>query len=357
MLDRRARLLGGYGGALGSLVGLLGLALVLTGCGRGGGSGSVEPPSGRTAPTARSTALEEAAVGELRNLYCTALLQEDIDQLQSLLHDDGGAFAKSFLDAMAADFRRFTITDLQLTEIAMQRAAEPFTVSFRETRSMEDPQALTQQTRSQQTTWQLVRETAASGTVTILIGAVTHAGPQFAVTTRGRVQAGVPTPVEVTETSGTFAITTVEVEVPETGTRMTLVAEEGGFQGRFTPPSLPHPQALQVRIHGSQGAEVVVAHRYRLRLPGEGAVEVSATAGTTPLFGIALGLDGTVWAGGEAESPGTIGTLVQVAGDGQTRLRTAQPSLTALPPVGGGAHRRSRHRPARARARALHCRP
>ena len=62
----------------------------------------------------------------------------------------------------------------------------------------------------------------------------------------------------------------------------------------------------------------MLRHRYRLRVPGEGVAQQIPQAGSTSFFAVALAPDGTVWAGGEATRPGTIGALVQVAADGTT---------------------------------------
>jgi streptogramin lyase len=332
--ERYSRYERGYGSAVKVIGALLGLTLSLLSCHSGGGSGSVSPP-----PEA-SPQLERQAVQGLLELYQTALLREDIDRLQLLLHESGGgmgqrcslsATAGTFLEAITDLFRRSTVLDLQLTEVVMQTAAEPFTVSFRETFSLEDPFTLEQRACSVRTTWHLVRQTSPGGSVTILIGTVTQTGPQFQATTRGQLQAGVPARIEVRETSGTLAMAGVGVEVPDTGALTTLVAEKGGFVGSFTPPTRSKPQALRVRVRGAQGEEVIFPHRYRLRVPGEGAVERVAGTEMTPLFAVAVAPDGTAWVGGEARASGAVGTIFRVAADGQTILRHEQPILERLP--------------------------
>jgi Carboxypeptidase regulatory-like domain/Two component regulator propeller len=317
------------GAAVRLLVILLGLIWFLSGCDNGGSSGSLSAPSEPAAPAPQ---LEQAAVHNLLGLQRTAVLQEDIDRLQALLHGDGGTFGdSSFLAFMADTFQRIAILDLQYTEVTLQLTHEPFTATFRETLSVEDPMTLEQRTHSVQTTWRLVKQTDASGTVTILIGAVTQEGTRFEVATRGQVQAGIPVAVEVRETSGTFAIASVEVEVPDTGVRTSPRAEGSRFVGSFTPPGHPQPQALQVHIRDAQGEEITIAHRYRLRVPADGAVErVDGTEGVR-LFALAVAPDGTAWAGGDSIFSGTAGTIVQVAADGQTVLFTGQPFLALLP--------------------------
>lgn len=63
---------------------------------------------------------------------------------------------------------------------------------------------------------------------------------------RGQVAAGLPTRVEVTETTGTLAIASVTVEVPETGVVQALAAASPRLHGVVTPPGHPAPQPLRV---------------------------------------------------------------------------------------------------------------
>lgn len=305
---------------------LLGLCLMLLGCDNSGSSGTV------SAPPAATPQLEDAAVQELVRLYQRALIQEDIDRLQSLLHDHGGVFGhQTFLDFMSETFRRFTIIDLQPSEVVMQTVAEPFTVAFRETLSVIDPSPLQQRTRSVQTTWRLAKQTDGRGTVTILIAGGTQSGPAFELTTRGQIQAGVPVSLEVRETSGRFTPVSVEVEVPETGALTALRPERGRFMGSFVPPMQPHPQGLRIRIRGSQGQAIAFAHRYRLRMPAEGAVEAVAGTAGIQLFTAAAAPDGTIWTGGSAGLEGTLGRILQIDASGRTLLRDEHPSLEQLP--------------------------
>ena len=326
MSDDRSRWVYRHGTAASSFIGLLGLALFLLGCHSGGSSGSISPPS------SASPQLEQEAAQQLLRAYQTALLQEDIDQLQTLLHDDGGnSDGQAFREIIAETFRRFSVTNVEINEVSIQSAAEPFTVSFRETLSIEDPIARIQGTRSVRTTWRLVRQGSASGTLTILIAAVTRVAPHIEVVTRGLPHAGRLTRVEVTETSRSFAPTGVEVEVPETGGRTPLAPDGGRFLGSFIAPALAHPQALRVRLRSSTGDEVLVSHHYRVRQVGEGAVERIADTGTRRFFAVSTGRDGTAWFGGEADRSRVAGILVQVSSDGQLILRQEQPFLSQLP--------------------------
>src|SRR5215831_13834863 len=109
-----------------------------------------------------------------------------------------------------------------------------------------------QQTRLFQTTWSLTPDQE-PGVTTFRIGAVQRQGPVVQVTTRGQIQAGALTRVEVTGTGAPFPLAGVEVEVPETGIVQTLVPTTGRWHGLFTPPRTPSPQPLRVRLSGPQG--------------------------------------------------------------------------------------------------------
>jgi hypothetical protein len=208
-------------------------------------------------------------------------------------------------------------------------------VAFLEVESTEDPATLVQQTRLFRTTWGLTQD-AVAGTVTVRIGAVQREGPLVQVTTLGQVQAGALTRVAVQGTGALFALTDVEVTVPETEAVQALRAIDNTWQGVFTPPRPPSPQPLRVQLHGASGETLTLQHPYRLRIAGEGVVQPVAGTQDTRWFAVAVAPDGTVWAGGETQTPGAIGTLIQVAGDGHALLRTVQPVLEALPPEASG---------------------
>jgi hypothetical protein len=160
------------------------------------------------------------------------------------------------------------------------------------------------------------------------IAAVTREGPLVQVTTPGQVVAGALTRLEVT---ATFALANVEVEVPETGERQTLVANGQRVPGVFTPPTQPAPQPLLLRVQGQNGEVVEGTHHYRLRMLGEGVVQhisiVDSDSGTvtiiqsfptpsaillesvfdtttdtdTRFFAVTVVPDGTVFAGGDED--------------------------------------------------------
>jgi hypothetical protein len=333
----------GRQGPLGRDLLLVGLALLLVGCSGGGDSGSLTPvsqpsaptpdgaPPPGTAPAGSSAALEQQATQNLVGLYRTAIVQEDSDRLEALLAGDGGAVARgSFLDAMVATFQRHAVLDLQLREVAIEGTPTPQAVTFQEALSVIDPAGLAQRTQVGRTRWQLGRRAGASGVVTMLIAGVAREGPQFEVVMRGRVVAGLPTRVEVRETTGTFTIAGGEVEVPETGAVQALRPAGKRWQAVVSAPAGPEPQPLLVRLRGAGGETIVLSHRYRLRMPGEGVMQPVGRSETTDLLAVAVAPDGTVWAGGEAVVSGAIGTILQLAADGHTILPRPQPSLEGL---------------------------
>ena len=96
-------------------------------------------------PTEPSPSLERQAVSNVLEDYRRAFLHEDIDLLQTLLEPEGvlaqgrtaarqhvqrqeeaGTLtdAQTFRDARSADFRDFTVTDLQILPETVQMAAD-----------------------------------------------------------------------------------------------------------------------------------------------------------------------------------------------------------------------------------------
>src|SRR5207244_13608239 len=137
--------------------------------------------------------------------------------------------------------------------------------SVLELEQTDDPAAVVQQRRLFRRTWRPTPEQG-PGVATFRIGAVQREGPGVQVTTRGQVQAGALTRVEVTGTGVPFPLPGVEVEVPESGVVQLLVAIDSRWHGLFTPPRTPSPQPLRVRLRGRQGGALELRHRYRLRL-------------------------------------------------------------------------------------------
>jgi hypothetical protein len=124
---------------------------------------------------------------EVLDLYRTALVQEDIDQLQALLRpvdtlDQPGVLR--FLETMAHAFRTSIITDLQIPAETIQITATRQRVMFQEIVSFEDSTLLAQRTHVFRTTLQLIQDKTA-GVVTFRIAGVHRAGPLVQITTLG----------------------------------------------------------------------------------------------------------------------------------------------------------------------------
>src|SRR5262249_30642394 len=85
------------------------------------------------------------------------------------------------------------------------------------------------------------------------------------------------------------------------------------------PPQSPAPQPLRVRLRGPQGEAMMLRHRYRLRLAGQGVVASIPGTGTTRLFAVAVAPDDTVWAGGDGG-----GTLYRVSPRASTAASVGQ---------------------------------
>src|SRR5207237_705991 len=120
---------------------------------------------------------------------------------------EGGTFidAEAFRSAMSTAFRTRTITGFELPAETVQVAADRRSVTFLEIEHIEDPATLVQQTHLLRTTWRLTPDQA-PGVTTFRIGAVQREGPAVQVTTRGQIQAGALTRVEVTGTGTLFPL-------------------------------------------------------------------------------------------------------------------------------------------------------
>jgi sugar lactone lactonase YvrE len=309
------------------ILGLLGLLLLLSRCSGGEKSGSLSPQA------ERNLQLERQAVENLLTLYQTALRQEDIDRLQTLLQPDqplvrantrqqratrrqtvtGTAQSVTeFRQAITTVFRSRDLIDLQLLNPDIRLEANLGSVSFLQVENsvVRNGTTLEQQTLAVRKTLRLIRREDA-GKVIFAIDGVEEEGPQFQVVAPGRVLAGAPARVTVLETTGLFPIAGVEVEVPETGTAQVLIAAEGVFHGFFTPLAQRDLQPLRVRIFGTNGETVEFPHRYRLRGPGEGVIQRLDGTGSARFSAVALAPDGTVWAGG-VEPPARGAVLYSV---------------------------------------------
>lgn len=321
---------------------LLGFALLLSSCGNGE-SGSVSPV---TEPSLRTT---EQAVQTLLDLYSTALSQEDIDRLQELLpftnasalsrlqrqtQDSTFIDAETFRQNMSEAFRLFAFLDLRILETDIQAETEPPSVTFLALESVLDPSRLEQRTRAFRTTFRLTRRVTpsaneAENSTTFLITAVAQEEPQFEILTPGQIVAETPTRIMVSAPSGTFPLSAATVEVPDTGDVQSLAATAGAFEGVFTPPAARQPQPLRIRLHGVNGEEREIFHRYRLRLPSDGVVQKIAGTGSTQFLAIAMAPDGTVTGGGKEPPFGA--TLYQVPPGATTACVVASPFSSTNP--------------------------
>jgi len=211
--------------------------------------------------------LERDAVDNLLTLYSTALRQADIDRIDALLQpaalsaptdaivtqraqqaEDGAATDVQALRAtLTTTFHTRTVTALDILADTIQVAPDGRSVTFLEVESTEDLVTLVQQTRLFRTTWGLTQDEV-DGTVTMRIGAVQREGPLVQITTPGQVQAGALTRVEVQGAGALFALTGVEVTVPETGAEQALMATDEAWAGVVTPPLQPSPQPLRVQL-------------------------------------------------------------------------------------------------------------
>ena len=318
---------------------LLSGVLCLIGCNSGGSSGALPAVSDPADPQF----IRQGAM-EVLGLYRTALLQEDIDRLQTLLRpeavsgqrhrlarqrlqqqEDTGRFmdVEAFREQITAAFRRRNLLELQILTPDLQTATDVPSVSFLEVESSvtEETATLEQQTQVWRTTFQLARQV--EGEVAIFqIAAVRREGPQVKVITPGQVVAGVLARVTV-EPAATFPLVGGEVEVPETGKVQALVMTDGAFHGTFMPPEpaalqplrspltngelmVQQPQPIHIRLRRANGQETVLRHHYRLQVPDAGVVQQIAGSDPAHFYAVALGPDGTMWGGGTGTDAATV---------------------------------------------------
>jgi hypothetical protein len=226
--------------------GILGLVLLLVHCQQGEDVDSLTPP-----PAGIPEEVQQATL-RLIDLYRTALLQEDIDQLDVLLQpEDAGVSlsgllqqpqtngtapteVQTFLEERSTTFRTMTLINLQIPPETIQFATAPQRVMFQEVESLEEPGSAVTRTRVYHTTWQLVQEEV-EGIVTVRIAGIQRTGPLVDLITRGQIQAAALTRLEILP--GTFPLAAGTVTVPETGARSELVANAEQFYGVFQPPA------------------------------------------------------------------------------------------------------------------------
>ena len=84
-----------------------------------------------------------------------------------------------FLDTMSETFRRFSVTDLQVSDIQIEGSSPPSAVTFQQLLTLVDPEKLEQRTEASLTRMQLSWRVGVSGTVTLLLAGVAREGPRF----------------------------------------------------------------------------------------------------------------------------------------------------------------------------------
>ena len=303
---------GGGGANVWAVLMLLGLALGLAGCSGGGDSGSLEPKAASDTPAPSGPPVEQEAALNLLELYRTAVVEEDIDQLQALLTADGGVEdGQSVLNHMSDIFQRFSVIDLQLQDSVLQGSPTPQAVTLQEFLTIADPDPATfeQRTRARHIRWTLHWRTDPNGTMTVRVAEVMREGPEVEVVMRGQVMAGQPVRIEVQQATGSLALAHGQVEVPETGEVQTLTPIGERWHAVVRAPWANAPKPLQVRLWRVGGESLIVHHDYRVRVPGSGVVQPVVGAQGVSFSAVAVALDGTVWAGGN-ENSGAI--LAQV---------------------------------------------
>lgn len=277
------------------LLGLLAYTLFLISCQDGENIDNLQPPPDISPPVIQET------VESLLDVYRTALLQEDIDRLQTLLpseEDETFEAIQIFRTAMTVAFRIYTIIDLRIPAEDIHISDDGQTVSFLEVETVDDPVTMMRRTRAFRTMMQLMFKDEDGGNIFLRIAAINRGHPVVQVTTPGQVLAGVPARVRASELTGLWPIAEVAIQVESSGSEELLSPIENFFQGTFIPAMGTSP-SLQVYVRGRDGEEVVFDHPYRLRQPNEWVVQqVSETGSIHRFFAVTAAPDGTVWAGG-----------------------------------------------------------
>ncbi len=311
------------------------LTLLLFSCSHGGDSDNL-PSSPTITPVVKQQAIEN-----ILEIYRTALVQEDIDRLQTILEQDSNTIQptvqdqdvtpteqqdsldpQAFLDLISATFQNLTLLDLQLLNIDIDIAEASATASFLEARSVIDPVLLEQRTHVVRTALEIV-QAEQNGVEAFRIRAISRQSPEFEIITPGQIVAGMPARIVVSDVTGTFALTDVDIDVPDTGESISLAMTEDVFHGSFSPPLTATHQPLRITLSGPQGDDIVMSHPYRLRVPGEGVVEKISGTDAAEFFAVAAAPDGTIYAGGRI--PGFLGGTLFVVPAGASRFSTLRP--------------------------------
>ena len=307
------------------LLGLFSVCLLIS-CDSGGDTGTPPPSPDPTDPR-----FVQQGITEVLSVYRSALLHEDIDRLQTLLHveDDPlqdatlrqgeastGPPAKcpelathsavQFRDDIAMLLHRFSVRAFDTRVIDMDLTPDAPSVVLQETLSLEDvedvgaqdPTRRAQRTCVSHLTLRLTRQRLEEGsTITaFLITEVTREGPLFQVEMLGQARAGTLSRVQVTETTGTFPAREVRLSMAG-GQETILQAADDVFHGAIVLSEQVPPEPLQVSIRGDNG-EIVLQHAYRLRMPGDRVVQPIAGTEDRGFRTLVEGTDGTIWAGG-----------------------------------------------------------
>lgn len=298
-------------GGIQYLIVLLCLPFMLLGCEPSGDQvGDV------SAPTEPSEQVERQAVANLLDLYHQAILNEDIDRLQSLLLPEDllpapstqrrhAIPANDFRESIGSRFRRANIQSHALQEVSI--AEDRRSATFIEVLSSLDPDRVIQQTEVCSTTFRLIR--LQEGEVFhFRIANVQRDGPLAEVITPGLVVSGPPTPIMVLAPTEHFKLAGVEVSEPQSDMVKPLGITRKQADGTFIAQSGTQLHSLPVRVRGADDETIEFDHRYRLHLTQEGIAQRISGARETRFFAVTVTRNGTVWAGGDRGA-----TLYQVA--------------------------------------------
>lgn len=276
---------------------IYGIMLLAIGCSPGGESGSLSSPM----PSVPQ--LEQQAIANMLELYRQAVLQEDVDRLQTLVQPESTATllaeTPTFLTTLGEHFRAVNVTAFHIPAETVQVAADRRSMSFLEIESAIHPDPPVQHTQLFHTTVQIVPQET-DGVVTLRMHRLQRSvAPLVRVSTPGQIQAGALTRIEVTGSDAPFDIAEVRMGGPEPESGESLTRNDRHFYGVFTPLDAPGLQVLPVYLRSVTGETMVLQHHYSVRRRGEGVLQRLEGTGATPLTSVVVASDGTVWAGGE----------------------------------------------------------
>ena len=264
-------------------------------------------------PTEPSAQVERQAIENLLELYREAILNEDIDRLQSLLAPETPVSstqsrsvitATTFHQTVSDTFRHRTILahHLQTESIAEDRQS----ATFVEVLSSLNPDQIIQQTEVFRTTFTLLRQKVGE-VINFRIATVRRDGPLVEVTTPGLMVAGPPSPLIVRAPSDHFNLASADLADP-IGDPEPLEVTDNRAAGTFTAQSGAQLHSLPMQARSTDGEIFSFAHHYRLHQTQEGIAQRVGGTGTTRFFAVSVTANGTVWGGGDGGA-----TLYQVA--------------------------------------------